>query len=155
MVTRVLVGALAIIGLASAAELAVQSVSISPGQSKEIEIRFNAEGSQTTGLQFDLGFDAEILKIAAAPGAAATAAGKSVVSSELGRGKRRFIVAGLNRDAISDGVVVRLTVSVSDTSKAGDVVVGVDYVSGTDRDAKRLPVTARSGVVSVVAGRVP
>jgi hypothetical protein len=115
----------------TAAELVIHNAAIEPGHSKDVEIEFKGDDSQATGLQFDLTFEADRLKITGAAGPSAASVSKGVVTSPIGPGAIRFIVAGLNREAIPDGVVVRVTVTVETSSKLGDSALGISNAKGT------------------------
>lgn len=75
-----------------------------------IPVTIRAEGREgVAALQFDVAYDPAMFELTEIqPGAAAEAAGKYAVSSDLSAGVARVIVAGMNQDTIADGDVVHL-----------------------------------------------
>ena len=101
---------------AFAAQISVAKVNAAPGSSVNAEVQYAAQSSAITGVQFDLSYDASKLAITGTVGYAGINAGKSLTTSDISTGKKRFIVVGLNQNTLSDGVIVMLNISVAAAS---------------------------------------
>ena len=132
-------------GGCSAAELTIDATPAGIGRTAEFEIRFTPDSSALTALQFDVGFNPHLVKLSAAAGPAATGAHKDLATASAGPGKMRFLIAGLNRESISKGVLVRLSVTLLDANKTGDKTLILSNAAGADRDAKRVQIEVRNG----------
>src|SRR5947208_2239509 len=84
---------------ATQAQVSAPSLTASAGTTAIVDIRFTAAGGLFTAVQFDLEIDT-MLNPTAVIGTAAVTAGKSLTAADLGSGKRRFLIAGLNQTTI-------------------------------------------------------
>jgi hypothetical protein len=151
MTRNTLLGNLFIILLAggcSAAELTIGAAPAGNGQTAEFEVQFTPDSSALAALQFDVGFNPTLVKLSATAGRAAMDAHKDLVTASAGPGKMRFLIVGLNRESISKGVVVRLSVTVLDANKTGDKTLVLSNAAGADREARRVQIEVRNGDAS-------
>lgn len=129
----------------SAAELAIVATQSGVGQPVELLIQFTPDSSPLIGLQFDVGFNPDLVKLSATPGQAVIDAHKNLASASVAPGKTRFVIAGLNRESITKGAVVRLTVTVLDVNRAGAKSLVLSNAAGTDLDARSVEIEVRNG----------
>ena len=128
-----------------AAALSLGRLSLKAGESVEASLSFLAQGALVTAIQFDLDYDDAQLRITASAGPAAFRAEK-----DLAVNGKRYVIAGLNQNALSDGVLVVLRLSASG-SVAGSYPLRLTRVVATDKDGRAVGVTASDGTVTVEA----
>jgi hypothetical protein len=133
--------------LCSAAEVAMPRISVLPGGSANTEIRYSAQGSQVTGVQFDLEVPSG-LTVTATAGAAATAAGKTLSTADVA-GKKRYVVAGLNQTALGDGVLISLVISVGAGTPASVYPLRTSNAGAVGSAGNPITLTAVDGSVTV------
>jgi hypothetical protein len=141
-------------GSASAATLTASSVSdVKPGDaSVEVSISLANETANAVvgGIQMDVEFDPSALEIASVKaGEAAAQANKTVSSNPLSDGVRRVIVAGLNQNAISDGIVVILSFNIKATAAAGAYPVLLTELQLVNPDGVQLSGDTVAGSITV------
>jgi hypothetical protein len=133
--------------LCSAAEVAMPRISVLPGGSANAEIQYSAQGSQVTGLQFDLEIPSGVT-VTPTAGAAATAAGKTLSTADV-QGKKRYVVAGLNQSVLGDGVLISLVISVGAGTPAAVYPLRTSNAGATGSTANAIALTAVDGSVTV------
>lgn len=135
------------------ATLSAGSGSGQPGQSVTIPISLTSQGgAQVAGVNFDLNFDEKRLSVSSVTaGSAATAAGKSVSSSEPSPGKLRVIVFGVNQNVIGSGTIVNITFSILGSAAPGTVNLTFSNTAATDPSGNSVPVNTQAGSVTVNA----
>jgi hypothetical protein len=148
MCVRIIFTALSMLAVAQAAELAASRVTVPSGTTTaQAEIRLNTQGDKLAALQADIGvppgFD-----VTAAAGAAAAAAEKQITVADLGAGRRRFILAGLNQNAVGDGVVVSLIITIP-RSAANQSSITITNASATDPNGRTVNLVTTDGAVSI------
>jgi hypothetical protein len=70
-----------------------------------------------------------VTSITVSTGAAATAAGKTVMWAPAGTGSYACVMAGLNQNGIADGTVATANITLT-SGATGDVQIGVDSALG-------------------------
>jgi len=145
---RLLIGFALWVTATLAAQISMPRVAGREGGSVAADVQFAAEGSQITGLQFDLAFDAN-LTVTGTLGPVGSSAGKTLSTSDLAAGKKRFLVVGLNQSAIGDGVLLSLNISVPSSAGTRQYSLSVSNVAATDKDGMSLSLSATSGAVTV------
>ncbi len=103
------------------AQLAADSLVLSPGSSGIVQVSYNSLGDQISALQFDLQFDRSVLSIIAIPGPAIRSASKNLYGADLSAGLHRTLVAGLNQNSLSDGSIVTLFLNVLPSAPVGRI----------------------------------
>lgn len=133
----------------AAAELSIEHGTLAAGKPASLGVRLAAGTAAPTGIQFDLEYDAA-LEISVEAGPVAGAAGKSLQSAVIQGGKQRVLVVGFNKNAISDGVVAVLHVSLKGSGEAGKVFpIRITATSGTNQGAETVAITGTDGSVKI------
>ena len=107
-------------GLCNAAVLSIPSRSANAGQLVASSVTFSAEGSQISGVQFDLEWE-EGLEVQIAAGAQLLNSGKLIYSVPLVPRRVRILIAGMNQNSIADGELVRLFIVVNSVPVSAQV----------------------------------
>jgi hypothetical protein len=134
------------------ASLALSSSAATPGGTVPLNLSLtSASGSQPAGIEWTFTYSpSAIVVISAAPGAAATAAGKSLACSGSSGTYMCFLTgissSGLNANIIGNGVVAVLTVTVS----AG-TTINVTNALSTSAGGNAIPTTATGGTITTTA----
>jgi hypothetical protein len=132
-----------------AAELSIATMPIAAGLSSTITVEYRAKGAAVAALQFDLEFDTSIFSITSTAGTAASDAQKSLSTATLANGRTRFVLVGFNRNVLSDGVLVDLTIRVDSQARPGRYTLQISNIVGADVDALVVPVEVKSAGVIV------
>src|SRR5207253_408608 len=101
-----------------------------------------------TAVQFDLEIDT-MLNPTAVIGTAAVTAGKSLTAADLGSGKRRFLIAGLNQTTIQDGTLVSLSVVLPVGTSGRIFPFHLSAAGGADKDGRSTQFATADGVLTV------
>ncbi len=105
---------------------------------------------EVSAVLVDIAFDSNSLTLSEAiPGPAAAAAGKSVNVVEFSPGVVRVIVAGLNQEAMYEGVVAEVSLLFSPGIPPGFHPVSLGYTELSDPYGSRLEVSTVSGGVYI------
>jgi uncharacterized protein (TIGR03437 family) len=140
-----------------AAQLAVDSLNLSPGGGGTIAVAYSATGDQVSALQFDIEFDSSAFGIIAIPGSAIRSAGKNFYSADLGPGSLRILLAGLNRNSLTDGPILTLFVNVLPTASQGSYSIVLTNALGADPAAAAVTISCSPGTITIAGqlGDVP
>jgi hypothetical protein len=104
------------------------AVSVTAGQTVRLPIVFSGAAAKVSAIAADIVYDPKLLGSPALTlGPKGEAAGKDVFSANLGHGKMRIGVAGINADTLSDGVIAYLSFTALPNS--GGKTANVSYVS--------------------------
>lgn len=107
-------------------------------------------GDNVAALQADVGFDPDMLSLSSiSAGPSATAVNKNVSFSVQAPGSVRLIIAGLNQNAISDGVVANMIFGVMQGTPAGAQAIRLAEVLAADPTGSAVPVSALPGDITV------
>ncbi len=139
---------------AGSVSVALTSVSGYRGDNVTIQVSINpAPGTQVSAMQFDISFHTSAVSLLQAQiGPAADAAGKSLL---FNTNNNRFIISGLNSNAISAGVVALLQFRISVGASAGTYPVTCSNLVVSDPASGAVSVAqVTSGAVTVL-GSVP
>ena len=127
---------------AQAAQITVPSVSAQPGRTVTADVQYAAQGALVTAIQLDLEYD-PALTVSVTIGSPAAGAGKSLTTSDLSAGKKRILIAGLNQNALPDGVLLSLSISVSSSAgNSAQYPLHISNAAGTDKDGKSVSLDA-------------
>jgi uncharacterized protein (TIGR03437 family) len=99
---------------ARAAVLSLGTSAVRPGQVTTVALSFTSEGQPISGIQFDIEWDAP-LTIESLAGSQIGTSSKVLYTTALSGHAQRFLIAGLNAGAISDGELLRCFVSTAGT----------------------------------------
>ena len=131
------------------AQLAADSLTLSPGSSGIVEVSYSSLADQVSGLQFDIEFDNSALNVIAIPGIAVRSAGKDFYFADLGAGWRRILFVGLNQNSLSDGPVLTLFVNVLPSAGAGAYAISITNALGADPSGNAVSISGASGAIAI------
>jgi hypothetical protein len=134
--------------LASAAEITLPRVSIAAGSTASGNVQFAAQGAQVAGMQFDVEYPAS-LSLTATLGGVASAAGKSLTVQDMGAGRKRLLIVGINQTVIADGTVAVLAITVQAGTGPGVYDLRVSGAAAANPSAGLLPLAGVNGAVTV------
>jgi uncharacterized protein (TIGR03437 family) len=120
-----------------------------PGSSVFLSIGFTGQADAVSGIQFDVHYDQSAMSLVAIVGDAARNSGKTLYQVDVGPDTRRFLIVGLNRTPIPDGVVVGLFANLSQDASGGVYPLTLSNVIGTDNAGQPAPATGLEGSVTV------
>jgi hypothetical protein len=126
------------------ATLAVGTTSDAPGADVALDLTFTPGDTDVSALQFSLALPAALTFVSAADGAAATAAGKSVVC-----GNGTCLVFGINTNVIAEGVIATVTLHVSADAVAGAAPVGLTGLVASTPGGTSTPLSGTDGAVTI------
>jgi len=132
------------------AELSLDPVFAAAGSAAPLVVRLGAVGSNVAAIQFDLDYDAT-LALTANPGSVVFSAGKEVYSAPVSARRTRFLVVGMNQNAIGDGVVTTINAFVSANTVAGVFPLRLSNLVASDQDGNAIPLTGKDGSMTVSA----
>jgi hypothetical protein len=135
----------------TAAELSIPTRIARGDGTVSVSIEYRARDVALAGLQFDLTSDRSVRVIAATAGSATTNSGKAVSTSVLPDGRSRFVIAGVNRNAIADGTVISLVVRVGPSS--GRSRLQIVNALGADADGQAKAIGVKAGRIIRVPTR--
>jgi uncharacterized protein (TIGR03437 family) len=141
--------AVAAVMCAHCAELSLPKPASAPGTSLVLPLSFASQSASATGIQFDLQYDNSALRVIATVGETARTSGKALDLWDLAPGQRRFLIMGLNRNPLVDGVLINLFVDVSPTAPGGAYQLRLLRVIGTNSSAQGVTVTGADGSITV------
>ncbi|GMR10522.1 MAG: hypothetical protein BMS9Abin28_1343 [Anaerolineae bacterium] len=149
---------LALTGSAAAqsalAVISIGSDSGNPGDTVIVPISLASQGgAQVAGVNFTLSFDGSRLAVSQIDtGSAASAAGKSVSWSPMPTctGSCSIIVAGLNRNVISDGVIAQVHFDVLSGASSGTSSLTLSSAVATNPSATPIPASVTNGSFQVI-----
>jgi hypothetical protein len=117
-----------------------------------LTLSFTGAEAALTGLQCDLEFDPDVLELAAAPGAATTSAGKSLIVSPRGAGKLRLLITGLNRNKLPEGAIASVIVELKAAAWSSTHAIRLLDAVGTTADGNAVPLEVSGGSVTTDGG---
>jgi hypothetical protein len=132
--------------------LALGSGTVQPGGSVTVPLTLSG-GMQPAAVQWTLLYPSSILSVTTADGPAAVAAGKNSTCASSS-GQTICIVAGLNLNTLSDGVIASVTFQVA-SSAAGSIPVQMTGVVAASLEAAAIPSGGVGGTLSVAAVATP
>jgi uncharacterized protein (TIGR03437 family) len=133
------------------AQLAVDSLALSPGGSGTVQTSYTSRGDQISALQFDIQFDSSALSLIVIPGTSARSASKNLYNADLGAGWHRILVAGLNQHLLSDGPIVTLFVIVLPSANAGAAYsINITNALAADQNGNAVPIPDASGSIAIL-----
>ena len=154
-VTRLLLANTGLVAGAStvlAMQISLPNQSSAPGAVVAGPVALASQAASVSGVQFDVQYDNSAMSMTAALSTPASASGKNLYSVDLALNRKRFIIIGLNQNLISDGNLLNLSITVSQTATAGTYALSLTNVCGTDPTGNALPVTGTDGVLTVSTG---
>lgn len=141
--------AIALWGLAGqAALISVSSGSVPAGTNFQVAVQFSGEGSQVSGLQFDLEFSPGLV-VSPVPGPAGDAAAKVLSTVDLSPSKRRCLLVGLNQSTIFDGILLFVNVAVPAGAGKTQYTLHVSNSVATDLLGNEVALSAVDGAVTI------
>jgi uncharacterized protein (TIGR03437 family) len=135
-------------GFAYSAQVSLPSLSAAPGSSIPLPLAFSSTSS-VSGLQFDIEFNSSVMNIAVTPGDAVRGSGKNVYTAELSQNVKRFLIVGLNQNALSNGVLLNVFVNLNPNAPLGVYSLHFSNTVATSPNATGLPLASLDGTVTV------
>jgi Cohesin domain/Putative binding domain, N-terminal/Viral BACON domain len=132
-----------------AADLSVASVTGSAGTSLTTTVSLSNSAGKISALQFDLSYDPVAISVVPTITSAASAAGKSLSSSNPAAGVTRILLVGLNQTALGDGPIVNLALSLVANAGYGSYGLTFSNVSASDANGAVLSLTAANSTVTI------
>lgn len=140
----------------SAGQLSLGKISANPDTPVRIPVLYSSHGDRVAAMQFDLSFPAETLSILSMEaGPAAATAFKSLLVSDQAPGVKRILIAGLNQNLLPDGILLTLTVRLSNAVPSGSYPLLFSNLSASDENAAIVPLTSADGLLTVVEPMTP
>ncbi len=118
-----------------------------PGNTITVNVLLTNNGAAVSGINFDLTY-ASGLTVSLATGSAASAAGKSLNSSNpqgAGAGVKRALIAGFNTETIADGTVAAITIVIPAGAAAGPYALAFSNVDAANPAGESVPISATDG----------
>jgi Cohesin domain len=123
----------------------------SPGSNVLLPLSLSSSGSLVSGAEWTISYSsADFVAANLTAGPAATSATKNLECNSISAGSYACILTGLNQNAMSDGVVANLVLTLSSTTLATSSTVSVTEPSSSDPNGNTLA-TAASGSTVMVA----
>jgi uncharacterized protein (TIGR03437 family) len=119
------------------------------GGSIMVPIFFVSQGAYVRGLQFDLVFDPDGLRLSAVVGDSIRSSDKTLYFAPAEPGRSRILITQLNQNVISDGNIVNLFVSISPALGPGFYYIHLDATVAAGPGGKAVPVTTIDGSINV------
>lgn len=141
---------------ATGANLAIDSVVVQRGSNGVAAIRLSSIGQRVAALQFEVNCG-QSLSLSGSAGQVLLGAGKSLFSSDVGLGRRRFVLVGLNGNSIGDGTAALVSVAADYSAAPGTYPLQIRNVVASDPEGFTIPVTSVDGsvAISVAVANVP
>ena len=117
----------------------------SAGGNLSLNLSFSSGGASVAGVQWTFAVPASVTNVSATPGAALTAAGKSLVCAGS-VGSYTCIASGSNANAIASGVIATITGTVSGTTA---VVIATGSPMAVATDGTFVSISAAAGTVTL------
>jgi uncharacterized protein (TIGR03437 family) len=128
------------------------SQAVAPGSSCILRLVFASEETPVSSLQFDLEFDGAAISLGMTAGAVARNSGKAIHVSNIAPGRKRFLVAGVNRQHLTDGGILELFANIRETASQGRYALRFSGLTASSPDGQSVPFGAVDGVISVEGG---
>jgi uncharacterized protein (TIGR03437 family) len=134
-----------------APQLSLGISSAGPGTTILLPLSLSASGSAIAALQFDLEYDGSAISIFPTAGDVTRNSWKVLRSRNLdgNTGKTRFLIFGLNRDPLPDGVLINVFVTTRGNAAAKTHALRLTGLSCSDPDGNPLPLTGADGAITV------
>jgi uncharacterized protein (TIGR03437 family) len=120
-----------------------------PDTSFLVQALFQTGADSISGLQFDLQYDSTAMQIVPILGQATRISGKSLYSTDVGPNKKRFLIVGLNKNSIGDGVLLEFLISVAAGASDGVYPFAIMNVVAVDPGASTRVPSAASTTIPV------
>lgn len=150
---RTLLLFVALTASAMAAELKLDSAAIDGSKPTQLSLRLESGGSELTGVQFDIEYDATRFDLKLEIGPAAEDAVKVLQSNTLAPGKQRVLIFGFNRTKLADGVVAFVNLTTKGNAVPDQTSpVRISETVGTTAAGEGVQVKGSSGSVKTAGG---
>ena len=136
-----------------AAELKLDSAAIDANKQAQLSLRLESGGSELTGIQFDIEYDASRVDVKMEIGPAAEGAVKVLQSNTLQPGKQRVLIFGFNQTRLADGVVALARVTLKGSAEPDQTwPVRISQTTGTSAAGEAIPLKGSPGGVRRAGG---
>lgn len=131
-ILNMLVALAAIAGSASAQTLSIASIEAEAGTQAELVVTGESIGNAVTALQFNLSLPEGITLNEAAITKGAAASGHELSVSTLDSGERLFVLYNMNLDAIGNGELLRLPITIGQNATSGNAQLSTVRFASTE-----------------------
>jgi uncharacterized protein (TIGR03437 family) len=132
-----------------AAQIALPTLTGSPGATYIEPVTFGSQGSSVSGLQFDIQFVPSAMSLGGVLSDQAKSSGKALYPADVSPGTIRFLIVGLNQNGLQDGALINLLISVSPSALSGVYTLHVTNVVGTDSSGQAVVITGADGSITI------
>ncbi len=141
--------------LAASGQVSLPIQSVALGGNAGLPVTFQLGSGPISGIQFDLQYDNTVMTLTATVGDAANNAGKTLYSADLTPNTKRFLITGVNLNAINTGTIVNLSVALNANGLLGTSPLTFSNVAGTDPNGMAASVTSSNGAVIIIGSGQP
>jgi uncharacterized protein (TIGR03437 family) len=132
-----------------ASRLTLPDVSTAPGGEVVVAVYLVTEAAPISALQFDLSYDPSVISLSIVPGKATRNALKSIYTTDVVSGTKRFLIVGLNRSTIQEGGVVDLIMYLNPQATPGVYTLGISRIFSADAVGGSVQISPMNGSVTV------
>jgi hypothetical protein len=131
-------------------ELVLRMVRAQAGKPATVLVIYHkGPGPAAAGLATDIDFDSQVLTTPrCASGAALTGTGKTVVCSEVSKGRLRLGILGLDTSDVPEGEVARVTFAVDPGARPGHYRLQ-QHPTGADTNGRDISMGGNAGTVRI------
>jgi uncharacterized protein (TIGR03437 family) len=133
------------------AEISLASYSGNAGSSVLAAVSFAAQGALVSGIQLDLEYDSSLMSVVFLIADTGRETQKRIYTSDLGAGKKRTMLIGLNRTPLPDGVLISAFVNLKANAPVGNFPLKLSQVVCSDPDGRPVSVAGVDGSIQVQA----
>jgi hypothetical protein len=116
-----------------------------------VPVTFFSKNVKVSAIQFDLLYPPG-LSLSAVPGNAVRTARKALYDADVTPTQKRFLVVGLNRGAIPDGVLLELTITSAANVAPGDYALTFATVVASSSNGTATAIYSQDGRITLQAG---
>ena len=120
--------------------------------SKTIEVPLTlrtAKGYEVVAIHAALEYDEKLRFQSVEAGPAAMKAKKEIAASSSGAGHVRFVIFGVNRNAIDDGVVATIRFELPASDQPSSVLMHLSEITSSDAEGQRIALQGVDGRISL------
>lgn len=137
------------LSFAATPNISIANVTGQAGSTITIPVHFTAGDTKVSATQFNILLPPGFTFTSASAGAAASAADKNVISSELPNSVQLFVLGFTNANPIGSGVLANLTVQVASGTPDGNYPIGITGVVSSDPNGTEAATSAEGGMATI------
>ncbi len=144
---------LALAPCAYSASLSIANQTLNPGDFTSTPVSFFSSGQTLAGVQFDVQWD-PTLTVRIEAGVSVGQSFKILYIASLATNSTRCLIVGMNQNALADGALVQLFITVNPWTQPGVQQVILTNVIATDPNGEAISLQASGASVAVQSGAV-